>query len=61
MKNFYSIPEFCEEIGIAVSGFYRLDQKGLMPRLMKVGGRRIISKEAIAAWRIEMERENVNG
>ena len=61
MKNFYSIPEFCEEIGIAVSNFYRLVKKGLMPRLMKVGGRRMISKEAIAAWRIEREREDLNG
>ncbi len=59
MKNFYNIPEFCEEIGIAVPGFYRLKKKGKMPNIMKVGGRRIISKEAIEAWRLEREKESV--
>lgn len=52
----YSINEFCERHRISRSHFYDLpdDDK---PRLMRVGKRVLISREAAAAWRMRMEEK----
>lgn len=56
-KKARSIPEFCQQHGICRSSFYNLEKKGLAPRVMKVGARRLISDESADAWRRAMEAE----
>jgi hypothetical protein len=47
----YSVPEFCQAHGISVPYYYVMRRKGLAPREMFVGRRRLISMEAAAEWR----------
>lgn len=47
----YPIREFCRRHNIAESFFFKLQQQGLGPRIMRVGARVLISKEAAADWR----------
>lgn len=54
-KHSFSIKEFCELHAISRSFFYLLRDKGEAPRLMKVGRRTLISAEAAAEWRRNME------
>lgn len=54
-KQSFSIKEFCELHAISRSFFYVLREKGKAPRLMKVGRRTLISAEAAAEWRKNME------
>ena len=51
----YSVQQFCEAHEITKVLFYRLLKDGLGPRIMKVGARTLISVEAAADWRREME------
>jgi hypothetical protein len=51
----YSIDEFCERNGISRAFFTKLRSQGLGPRVMKVGTRVLISKEAAAEWRKDRE------
>ncbi len=52
----FTIIQFCEAHHISRSMFYKLVQQGQGPRLMAVGRRRLISNEAAADWRHQMER-----
>jgi hypothetical protein len=47
----YSIEEFCRRHSISVQLFYKLRDQ--MPATFTVGNRRLISREAAAAWRRE--------
>ncbi len=51
----YSIAEFCREHGISRGLFYNLQRGGRGPRVMKVGSRTLISREAVEEWRRRME------
>jgi hypothetical protein len=51
-----SIDTFCERHSISRSGFYILRANGTGPKLMKVGARTLISREAAAAWRRAREQ-----
>jgi hypothetical protein len=52
----FSIPEFCRvHGGMSQSYFHALVAKGRGPRLMKVGARTMISREAAADWRRAQE------
>lgn len=51
----FSIQLFCHSHGISRATFYNLVKKRLAPRLMKVGKRTLISAEAAAEWRVQME------
>jgi predicted DNA-binding transcriptional regulator AlpA len=51
----FSIHDFCELHSISRAYFYKLVKLGLAPRVMNVGGRKLISVEAAAAWRRERE------
>jgi hypothetical protein len=53
----YTISEFCARHNISRSGFYVLPDE-LRPRIMRVGARRLISKEAAAEWRHRMEADS---
>ena len=52
----YTVTQFCKSHHISRSMFYKLLQQGLGPRLMAVGRRRLVSIEAAADWRQQMER-----
>ena len=54
-KQSFSIGEFCRLNDISRSFFYMLRIKGKAPRVMKVGRRTLISAEAAAEWRKNME------
>jgi hypothetical protein len=50
----YSVDEFCARHRISVQLFYKCRSE--MPATFTVGARRLISKEAAAAWRREREQ-----
>jgi hypothetical protein len=52
----FSIPEFCRRYGFSQAFFFKLKAQGHGPRLMEVGRRRLISREADEAWRREREQ-----
>lgn len=57
-KPSLTIPEFCAGHGnISKSFFHKLVNEGRGPRLMKIGRRTLISAEAAAAWRAQMEAQ----
>ncbi len=51
----YSVKDFCAAHDITKVTFYDLLKKGIGPRIMKVGARTLISIEAAAEWRRQME------
>lgn len=51
-----TIPEFCSEHRISRTTFYEIAKAGKGPRLIKLGRRTLISGEAAADWRRDMER-----
>lgn len=53
-KNSLSVPEFCYQENISRSFFYKLPKLGLAPKIMKVGRRTLISREAADEWRKKM-------
>lgn len=50
-----SIDEFCAAHCLSRSMFYKLMNSGRGPRLMTVGTRKLVSDEAAAEWRRQME------
>ena len=58
-KPCYTVYEFCQEHGgISKVFFYRLMKQGKAPRIMKVGRRTLITAEAAAEWRKQMEMDS---
>jgi hypothetical protein len=57
-RQAYTIDEFCAAHGFCRASFYNLQRAGSAPVVMKVGGRRLISVEAAAAWRRAMETQS---
>jgi hypothetical protein len=51
----FSVEEFCRRHRISIQTFYK--RRDLMPATFMVGNRRLISREAAAAWRRDRERE----
>ena len=56
-KGALTIDEFCEAHDLSRAFFYQLRKSGRGPRMMQVGARRLISIEAAADWRRQMETE----
>jgi predicted DNA-binding transcriptional regulator AlpA len=52
----FSVNEFCEQHGISRTLFYGLQRDGHGPRLMRAGGRTLVSVEAATEWRQAMEQ-----
>ena len=50
-----SVGEFCEAHRISRALFYLLRREGSGPRVMNVGRRTLITAEAAAEWRRQME------
>ncbi len=53
----YTVTTFCQEHNISRSYLYRLWNEGRGPRRTKLGRRTLISREAAADWRRQMEVE----
>ena len=51
----FSISEFCRRNCISRSMFYKLRRFGIGPRVMRVGVRQIISRDAERDWQRERE------
>jgi predicted DNA-binding transcriptional regulator AlpA len=51
-----SIKQFCADHGISRSFLYKLVALGRGPRLSKLGTRTLISAEAAADWRRDLEQ-----
>ena len=58
MRGNYDVDGFCREHGISKAFFYVLLRNGKGPRVTKLGRRSLISVEAAAAWRAQMEAES---
>ncbi|HZL30418.1 MAG TPA: hypothetical protein VFC54_05085 [Pseudolabrys sp.] len=56
-KMMLSVDEFCHTHGICRASFYNLLKRGDGPKIAKTGGRTLISTEAAAAWRRQMEEK----
>lgn len=54
-KQAFSIPEFCAAYSVGRAKLYRMMKAGEGPRIMKVGRKTIISKEAADEWRRNIE------
>lgn len=54
-KLAFSIDEFCHAHGLCRQSFYNAIKRGEGPKIMTIGGRRLISVEAAAEWRRERE------
>jgi predicted DNA-binding transcriptional regulator AlpA len=50
-----SVPDFCKAHGISRAHFYNLMKRGLAPRTLLVGRRRLVSEDSAATWRRSME------
>jgi hypothetical protein len=51
----FSVAEFCSLHRISRAYFYKITRNGVGPRIMVVGGRKLISQEAARDWRRERE------
>lgn len=51
-----SVENFCRSHGFSRAMFYRLRQMGRAPQTMTVGRRVLVSAEAAAQWRGEMQK-----
>lgn len=56
-RSAYTIAEFCAEHRVSRTHLYELTKAGRGPRLMKLGRRVLISVEAAADWRRQIEVE----
>lgn len=54
----YSIEAFCKTHHIARATYYLLVKQGKAPRTFRVGKKPLISVEAAAEWRRQMEAES---
>lgn len=50
-----SIQDFCAAHGLCRATFYNLKARGMAPKTMLVGRRRLVSTQSAAAWRRQME------
>ena len=55
-RDAYGVEEFCKRHGISRAYLYLLWRRDAGPRFMRVGARRLISKEAAFDWRRSTER-----
>lgn len=60
-KHALSVRDFCESHGICRATLYNLWRDGEGPRFFHVGRRRLITPEAAAEWRREMEAKASEG
>lgn len=54
-KDALTVDDFCQRHSLSRAKFYSLLHEGRGPRIMRVGRRTLVSREAAAAWRRQME------
>ncbi len=54
-KDAFTIREFCKRHNISPAFFHLLQKDGRGPRVMRIGARTLVSKEAAADWRRDRE------
>jgi len=54
-QDAYTIPAFCKRHSFSPAKYFQLQQQGEGPRVMRIGKRVLISKEAAAEWRRSRE------
>jgi hypothetical protein len=54
-RDAYRIPEFCARHGFSPAKYFQLAAAGEGPRVMRVGKRVLISREAASEWRRSRE------
>lgn len=57
----FSVREFCAAHRISRALFYLLQRRKTGPRVMRVGRRTLITAEAAAKWRQQMEADAAGG
>ena len=57
VTDVYSVNSFCESHQISRALLYKLWKEGKGPRQFKLGKRTLITREAAAEWRANLERE----
>src|SRR6202035_4491100 len=57
----FSIKQFCELHGISLDFYFKLQRRGLGPKVMRVGARTLISQESAAEWRGACEQAPLRG
>lgn len=55
-KNVYTILEFCHAYSMSKPFFYKLIKMNQAPKIMRIGKRVYISKEAALEWQRKMEK-----
>jgi hypothetical protein len=53
-----TVNEFCYKHRICRATFYNLRRTGRGPAVIKIGARTLVSMEAAAAWRRDLEQRN---
>ena len=57
-RDAYSIQEFCERHCLSRASFYNLAKIGKAPRVLRVGQKVLVSREAAEQWRRDREAES---
>jgi len=52
----YSVNEYCDAMGISRGTFYNRQKDGTGPKVMKLGGRTIVTSEAHEECRLRCEK-----
>ena len=50
-REAFTIDEFCRAHGFSRAHYFNLQKQGTGPRVMRVGSRVLVSREAAAEWR----------
>jgi predicted DNA-binding transcriptional regulator AlpA len=53
-KKAYSIQEFCKVYGFSKQHFYKMEKRGITPKILSFGRRRLITVEAINEWQTNL-------
>ncbi|MCC7203113.1 MAG: hypothetical protein IT393_10700 [Nitrospirae bacterium] len=60
-QNAFTISDFCESHKISRAFFYQLVKAGKGPLIIRLGSKRLVTKEAAAEWRRKLEAESGAG
>lgn len=58
-KRALTYSDFCAEYSLSMSFLYELLAAGKGPKVMRVGGKRLISVESAEAWQRQAEDEGI--
>lgn len=53
----FTVQQFCEAHGFSRALFYKILKSGTGPKIVKIGKRTLITKEAAAEWRASLDAE----